>query len=535
MNLNGKQDFNRPAAKLLRLHSALALAMLFVVCFTAGRLLRSMLPSPPAILTAPVQTLSPRLVEGFAEAMLRPRYDDPVAVPPFHREMWADCCGEEEHVAIAAPREHAKSTAVTHDFGLAAALFGFRDYILIVSDTEGQSVKFLGDMRIELQENELLIREFGVDPHFIKDTETEIVFKCAAGLVNITAKGAEQKVRGLKWRGKRPNLVLVDDLENDELVMNKERRDKLRTWFLTALLPCGSKRCLFRVVGTVLHLDSVLNRLLEDSTWKSRRYEAHSTDFKQILWPEKFSIERLQKIRARFVAQGKPEKYSQEYLNQPIDEETAYYKKEWFLLHSDDDESDIAAGRLPLRTVAAVDIAVSLKETADYTVIAVAGVDASRRMHILDIRRGRWDSLETVEQMFQVQRLYSPDLFCVEKGPLHKAFLPFLNAEMIARDRYINLHEIPSTKDKMTRARSMQAKMKAGGLAFRQGDWLPDLLAEMTRFPRGKHDDQVDAMSLLGHALDDVVPALTAKEEEEEEYQTLATESTDYRGLCGYG
>ncbi len=157
-------------------------------------------------------------------------------------------------------------------------------------------------------------------------------------------------------------------------------------------------------------------------------------------------------------------------------------------------------------------------------------------MHILDVRRGRWDSLETVQQMFEVQRLYSPDLFCVEKGPLHKAFLPFLNAEMLVRDRFINLHEIPSTKDKMTRARSMQAKMKAGGLVFREGSWLPDLVAEMTRFPRGSHDDQVDAMSLLGHALDDVVPALTAKETEDASWMEASNDVslTDRNALTGY-
>lgn len=476
--------------------------------------------------------LDPALLEGFSEAFLRPKYDEAVVTPPFHREMWADFCDEsKQHVAFAAPRDHAKSTSITHTCALAAAVFGFRDYILIISDTEGQVVKFLGDIKMELTENELLIREFGIELPFIKDTETEIVFKCSAGLINITAKGAEQKVRGLKWRGKRPNLVLVDDLENDESVMNKERRDKLRSWVLTALLPCGSKRCLFRVVGTILHLDSFLSRVLEDHTWFSRLYAAHNHDFSQILWPEKFSKERLQAIRRRFVAQGKPEKYSQEYLNKPLDEENAYFKQVWML------PFEKAMKNRRFRNFAAIDLAVSKSTSADYCVLGVGGVDPSNLLHVRDIIRGRFDSLETVEHMFAIQTTYQPDLFFVEKGPLHRAFLPFLNAEMQRRGIFINLHAIPSTADKQTRARSLQAKMRSGSMRFDTGAaWFGELQSELTRFPRDKHDDQVDMLSLLAQGLDQMRSAETDEEVEEEEYlQAQRTSTQTGRSeVCGY-
>lgn len=421
------------------------------------------------------------------------------------------------------------STAITHAFGLAASLFGFRDYILIVSDTEGQGVKFLGDIKMELTENEMLAREFGVELPLIKDTETEIIFKCAAGMVNYTVRGAEQKVRGLKWRGKRPNLVIVDDLENDELVLNKERRDKLRSWFLTALIPCGSKRCLFRMVGTVLHLDSVLNRVLEDKTWVTRRYAAHGPEYTNVLWAAKYSADELRAIRARFSAQGKPEKYSQEYLNMPIDEETAFYRREWFHMQSP------MEARSRKRVFASVDLAVSQKESADFTAIVVAGVDAEGLVHILDVQRGRFDSLETVERLFTVQSTFSPDLLIVEKGPLHKAFLPFLNDEMYKRQKYLNIHSIPSTKDKMSRARAMQGKMRLGAVRFADGDWLGDLIEEMTRFPRAAHDDMVDAMSLIGQALDEMPSAQTEREAEDEEYAMIRHEQPTGRSeVCGY-
>lgn len=422
------------------------------------------------------------------------------------------------------------STAVTHALGLAVPLFGFRDYLLIVSDTEGQSVKFLGDIKMELQENELLQREFGIDD-FIRDTEAEIVFHCAAGYVNITARGAEQKVRGLKWRGRRPNFILVDDLENDELVMNRDRRSKLKNWFHSALLPCGAWNCLYRVVGTILHLDSVLNNILTDPTWDHDVFSAHGPNFDNILWPERFPVGRLEQIKRGFMAQGLPDKYSQEYLNKPIDEETAYFKREWFTWRAPEHR------KLFLRRFAAIDLAVSTKETADYTAIVVAGIDDRGRIHILEVRRSRWDSLETVQQMFEVQEQYRPDLFFVEKGPLNRAFYPFLVSEMARTGVYINLLDVPCTADKVSRARSLQAKMRQGTVLFEQeAGWLPDLMSEMTRFPRDKHDDQVDAMALIGQGLDELGDAPSPRELEDEEYNVMFRDSLPEgrSETCGY-
>ena len=73
------------------------------------------------------------------------------------------------------------------------------------------------------------------------------------------------KLRGLRWNNKRPNLVVVDDLENDEAVVNRDRREKLKRWFNGALLPCLSDTGIVRVVGTILHLDSLLESLMPEN------------------------------------------------------------------------------------------------------------------------------------------------------------------------------------------------------------------------------------------------------------------------------
>ena len=94
--------------------------------------------------------LTAAVLEGFVNSILRKNFDSPSDTPDFHREMWELFCSDHKQVAIAAPRGHAKSTAGTHAYTLAATLFRESDYVLVVSDTVSQAVQFLGDIKKEL-------------------------------------------------------------------------------------------------------------------------------------------------------------------------------------------------------------------------------------------------------------------------------------------------------------------------------------------------------------------------------------------------
>src|SRR6267142_1877289 len=106
--------------------------------------------------------LTAQLVENFSGVFLSPMYDEPKATPPFHREGWELYCSNAIQAGLAAPREHAKSTAFTHDFTLAGTLFRVWDYVVLVSSTEEMAMEHLGDITKELKENEDLIAEFGI-------------------------------------------------------------------------------------------------------------------------------------------------------------------------------------------------------------------------------------------------------------------------------------------------------------------------------------------------------------------------------------
>jgi len=483
--------------------------------------------------------LTSEIVAGFVGGVLGSRFDGRSATPEFHKECWDYCCSDEKFVALAAPRGHAKSTAVTLGYGLATLLFRQRKFMLLVSDTESQSALFLGTFKQELQDNNELIDLFGIKRNeagqvkFIKDSETDIIVECTDGhRFRIIAKGAEQKLRGLIWNGSRPDIIMCDDMENDELVLNKERREKMRRWFQGALLPCRSDGGIVRIVGTILHMDSLLERLMPNesektthrvglktfstkkSMWKAVKYRAHNEDFTELLWPQKKSASFFKMAYEEAVRDGTTDIYSQEYLNYPLDESVSFFKKHDFLRISEDESKGA------LHYYITADLAISESEKADYSVFIVAGIDENRVIHIKDVIRERLDGRDIVDTLLSLQRVYSPEAVGIEEMQVSKAIGPFLREEMVKTNTFLSLVPLKHYgKDKVSRSRSIQARMRAHGVRFnKEGDWYPLFENECLTFPRGKHDDQVDAFAYLGMMLDKIIEAPTKEEIDEDEY-----------------
>lgn len=504
--------------------------------------------------------LTADVIKGFSSSLLQKTFDAPVQSPTCHYEWWQAFTSPNPLVAIAAPRGHAKTTALTHTYALAAVLFREREYVVIVSDTITQAVQFLGDIKKELLENDQLRQLFKIK-EFIKETEDDFICLCDDGhLFRICAKGSEQKVRGLKWNNKRPDLILCDDLENDEIVLNKERRLKFKRWFYAALLPCRSFNGIVRYVGTILHNDSLLESLMprkhEKSTveeplkiyskkkrsgWVSIKYRAHTADFSEILWPQRYDKDYFMQKRQEYIDQGLPDVYSQEYLNVPIDESLSYFKRSDFLGYTEADEAMFKNKDWKKRFNFYIgsDLAVSTAEVSDYSVFVVGGVDENGFLYIHKVIRERMDSQQIVETMLSLQRVFEPNAFSIEKGQIEKSIGPFLRQRMMDTDTFINLIPLNPSTDKPSRARSIQARMRMGAVKFnKNADWYYDLEEEALMFPRAKHDDQVDALAYVGLILNKLQEARSPKEIENDEYLEELEESginTDGRNdLTGY-
>jgi predicted phage terminase large subunit-like protein len=346
----------------------------------------------------------------------------------------------------------------------------------------------------------------------------------------IVARGSEQKMRGLKWGSKRPDLMIFDDMEDDEQVENKDRREKLAKWVLNAAIPAGKKAgCLYRLVGTVMHFDSFLENSLNDGFWLARRFRAHNSfdDFGGIIWASKFSEDWFRAKRAMYVARGNPDGYSQEYLNNPVSEQEAYFHRQDLVGYPASFKP--LEQRRSLRVYAGWDFAVSKEERTDFTAVAVVGVDAAGYKYVLDVRRGRWDTKDIIDQMFMVEKAWHPEFHAVEKGTIEKAIGPFLKDQMRVQGTYLNLYPLSSTKDKRIRAKSWQGAVSARHIHFdHDAPWWLAVRDEMIRFPKGEHDDMVDAMSIIGRLLEDVHEGPTEAEIKEDEDDDLAFERRTY-------
>ena len=483
--------------------------------------------------------LTAEIIEGFVGSCLYKNFHNAVKSPDVHREWWELCCSPEKYVAIAAPRGHAKSTAITFAYILAAILFRQSNYVIILSDTEGQATLFLNDIKKELIENEDIIQLFGVEK-IEKDQETDIIVRMTDGhRFRIQAKGSEQRVRGLKWRNQRPDLIIGDDLENDEIVMNPERREKFRRWMNGALLPILSRDGMIRIVGTILHLDSYLEnrmpRLQQKSTiveplkiyskskvgaWCSVKYKAHDENFDNILWPEMYNEEWLRAKRHDLVTQGQADLYNQEYLNYPIDESRAMFRRADLLPITNEQLEDILQDQKPLHYYVGVDLAVSENQRRDYSAFVVVGIDSNNLMFVVDVVHGRYDTKELVDIFFELNEKYDPHWFAIEKGTITKAIGPFIEHEMFERGQFLNFELITASTDKEERARSIVGRVRVHGVRFfKEAEWYPGFEGEVTAFPRVPHDDRVDAFALIGLGLMKTTHAPTRDEVDEEEYQ----------------
>lgn len=478
------------------------------------------------------------IIHGLSTKYLSAHYDNPAPTPDFHKELWDLCCSEHKYIAVAAPRSHSKSTAVTVAYTLTNILMRERDYVIILSNTEEQAILFLNTIKDTLRYDNKLKNLFKFSK-FIKDKETDCIGEFSdGGRFKIQAMGAGAKIRGRNWKGKRPNLIICDDLESDEAVLNQDRRRKFSEWFYGAVVPALSDSGILRVVGTILHMDSLLENMMpenqipeaEDPTkylietplsttstypkpfFYSIRFRAHDPDFNNILWPERFSEDRLRTIKEGFARRHLPEVYSQEYLNHPIDESTAYFKS-----------SDMREAKdltTPKNYYIGTDFAITEKNKRDWTIFGVAGMTPTGVLQVVDVRRDRIDAFQIVEKFFELQSIYNPEYFVVEKGTIWNAIKPALMRRQTELNIYLSIKEMPATADKTARARSLQNRMKAGMVEFnKESSWYSRLEDEFLTFPRGKHDDQVDALAYIGLSLQSTYEARTPEEVEEDGWE----------------
>ncbi len=421
-------------------------------------------------------------------------------------------------LAVAAPRGEAKSTFVSLFFVLWAVLTGRKHYIVIIADALEQATSLLDAVKDELEGNDLLKQDFpataGKGPVWNSGTVV------TSGNVKIQALGAGKRMRGLRHGPHRPDLAILDDLENDENVDKPEQRDKLQSWLQKTVLNLGSADGGMDVVyvGTLLHYDSVLARTLRKPLWKARIFrsivrwpdrmdlwdrwetllvsegEAVARDFylghcsemesgAEVSWPASRPLYRLMCLRAE-----DRNAFDSEQQNDPLSSDEAPFNgcltfwvdrsRDWLLFGAVDPSlGKQGAGRDP----SALLIGGFLRETMTLDVVEAV------------IRKRHPDRI--IEDILALHETYQPLLWGVETVQFQEFFAHVLVQRATARGLSLPVRPLVNSTDKLLRIESLQPHMAQGRIRLHIAQQA--LVDQLRHFPRADHDDGPDALEML--------------------------------------
>lgn len=411
--------------------------------------------------------------------------------PEFHDQIWQELARLEDpdtpkRIGIGAPRGHAKTTIVDLIWCAWLIVNKKRNFIVMISDTYAQSVEFVNALKDQLDTNPYIKFLYGdLRSDYWRDGEF-----VTSSNVKVVAKGVGMKIRGLRHKQYRPDLVICDDIENDEQVRSQDQRKKLKRWMLDAVLPAMSRDGWFVIIGTILHFDSLLANILAGNdpflSWSRLIFQAIVTDedgTNHALWEAHTSLEQLLRMRddpayEKYV--GKLT-FEREYMNRPFSEADAIIKPDYVRWCDMPDESQIVVKMF------AVDPAISKRDTADYTGKIVAGKDKEDNVYVFYVSRDRMSFLENVEDIKRVDELYKPRKVGIEKVAFQAAFQEVLKGLPVV--------ELKPDADKIRRLLSVSRHFQAGKIFFVNGTpHIQDLYHELLEFPDGVHDDLVDAL-----------------------------------------
>jgi len=279
------------------------------------------------------------------------------------------------------------------------------------------------------------------------------------------------------------------------------------------------------IIATRWHDDDLTGRLLQEEEaetgdkWEIIDLPAIAIDQDdqlgrspgEALWPEWYPISMLEQTKKVTMASGGPREWSALYQQRPMADDASYFKKEWpryYDMRDLQSRVDPLGKRPYLHVYAASDYAVS-GDGGDYTVHIVGGIDPNDDLYILDLWRHQAESDAWVDSFINLVLKWQPLLWAEEAGQIEKSVGPFINKRMQEQKVYCRREAFASARDKPTRSRSIQARMSMGKVFLPQrAPWLDTFLYELSRFPAGLHDDQVDALSLLGRILDKMTPGM---------------------------
>lgn len=464
----------------------------------------------------------------------------------FHEYVFSQYSFGEREVrrADAAPRGSAKSTIKVLIRPLHDVCYGLEKFILILSSTTPMANQKLKDIRHEVFSNGALAGFYGLHFKTKKPGTSEFTIHSRESRTHFAARGKGAQIRGIRVHEDRPSKIICDDVEKPEEVDSEEQRQKTEDWYFKDLVEAGDTGTNIEFVGTILHEQSLLSKLLINPGYKGRKFQAIvSWSNRRDLWDKWEALyqdldDPLREITARnyfdqrradMLAGTKvlwPEKESyydhmvtiqesglanfmQERQNDPQGSGSKLFQSfHWFREVAEGLKVEATGKIVPwseLQAIGSIDPATGqakAKALGDYSVIPTGYKSLSGKLYVFHDYTKRVGPSVFIKEMFELQERFKYDHFVVETNLYRDLLMENIIAEKKRREEErkskveITFYECENRENKRERIFRLEPKIKHGHILFNKTLSHP-FMQMFKDFPNGDNDDAPDALEML--------------------------------------
>ena len=419
---------------------------------------------------------------------------------PLHYELSSALVEGRSSMVIAYPREFGKSTYAWELLSSWNILHRRYRYIMYIASTTTIAKRMLSTNVIPNIKNHPILRS---QIKITKDTQEEFHYEIDGEKYFIACFGAGQQLRGTRFQSYRPDLVVMDDIETTEATKSEDQRRKLKDWMVADVIPLG-KMARFFFVGTMLHSDCLLANFMDQPPedvhtglkWETRRYGVIDEEGRST-WPEKYSDDWIEAKRKEYIKMGALDRFNTEYMNIPVARADRMFTPEQLSYYAPDQGKAAMSGGMDI--LITVDPGIHNENHRDPTVILTTGMDKNGNIWILDLIRERFVHHEILEAIVATFRKWRPRMTFIESVQAqYWLFQDLANGTHLGRD-IIPCEKIDGkhvSMGKNIRIQGLESLFHRKQIYVpAEAHWVGELINEMVTFPKGKHDDILDALS----------------------------------------
>ncbi|UCF80429.1 MAG: hypothetical protein JSV08_07930 [Acidobacteriota bacterium] len=405
---------------------------------------------------------------------------------PFHRKLQGEIERESRALLlVAGSRDHGKSSFVTIGDTVRRVVLGKTRLAVIGSGTLDRALQFLRAVRMELESNPRIRQDFG--DHVGKANWGDKEFNTYRG-VRVLALGRKGQWRGL-LHVRRPDWVVIDDLERRDNVGNKRIVDERIRWLQSDVYGAYRGKCV--VLGNLFSRRCALARLFDNSdeeyVFDKFRFDALDACGAPT-WPERFTREELDEKR-RVMGSAL---FEAEFMNRPADED-ALVKEEWIKWVAPDEVPSLQA----LRVFGFLDPSVTAREASDFKAFVTVGFAPDATRYVLDSWIRRASPEAAMDAVYEGFKKFRHERIGMEQNMLHDFLRESVRAAELRWGFAVPWQSVVHREAKEIRVSRIVPSLERGEWRFVKEVGNNALLAEQLLFygAPGTHDDGPDALA----------------------------------------